>query len=47
MAESQQLYEFKKALKRLGEFRGSGTELISAYINSGSPLHDMSNRLRE
>ena len=47
MAESQQIYEFKKALKRLAEFRGSGTELISVYINAGSPLHDTANRLRE
>lgn len=47
MAESQQTYEFKKALRRLAEFRGSGTELISVYIPAGSPLHDTANRLRE
>ena len=47
MAESQQLYEFKKALKRLAGFHGTGTELISVYIPSGSPLHDTANRLRE
>ncbi len=47
MAESQQIYEFKKAIKRLNEFHGSGTELISVYIPTGSPLHDTANRLRE
>ena len=47
MAESQQIYEFKKQLKKLAAFKGSGTELISVYIPTGSPMHEMANKLRE
>ncbi|MDO8553407.1 MAG: peptide chain release factor aRF-1 [Candidatus Micrarchaeota archaeon] len=47
MAESQKVYEFKKQLKKLATFRGSGTEMISVYIPSGSPMHETSNKLRE
>ncbi|MBN1170182.1 peptide chain release factor 1 [Candidatus Micrarchaeota archaeon] len=47
MADSEKLYNFKKMLKKLQGFRGSGTELISVYIAAGSPMHDMVNKLRE
>ena len=41
------MYQLKKQLKKLESFRGSGTELISVYITSGSPVHEMNNKLRE
>jgi len=47
MAESEKIYLFKKQLRKLQEFRGSGTELISVYIAAGSPIHEMGNKLRE
>ncbi len=47
MEESEKEYLFKKQLKKLKEFRGSGTELISVYIPAGSPIHDTTNKLRE
>ena len=47
MADSEKMYLFKKQLRKLQEFRGSGTELISVYIAAGSPIHDMGNKLRE
>jgi peptide chain release factor subunit 1 len=47
MADSEKMYLFKKQLRKLQEFRGSGTELISVYIAAGSPMHEMGNKLRE
>lgn len=47
MADSEAIYQFKKALKKLEQYRGSGTELISVYVPAGSPIHDMGNKLRE
>ena len=48
MAEhSKEKYELKKELARLREMKGSGTELISVYIPSRQPVHEMSNKLRE
>jgi peptide chain release factor subunit 1 len=48
MDESTKLkYELKKQLSGLRELKGSGTELISVYIPSGQPVHEMSNKLRE
>jgi peptide chain release factor subunit 1 len=46
MADSEKMYLFKKQLRKLQEFRGSGTELISVYIAAGSPIHEMGNKLR-
>lgn len=46
-ADSEKTYQLKKQLRRLEGFRGSGTELISVYIPSGSPIHEMNNKLRE
>lgn len=42
----EKIFEFKRQLKKLKEFKGSGTELISVYIPAGSPLHDTSAKLR-
>ena len=48
MDESSKLkYELKKQLAHLREMKGSGTELISVYIPSKQPVHEMSNKLRE
>ncbi len=47
MADSEKTYQLKKMLRQLEGFRGSGTELISVYIPSGSPIHEMGNKLRE
>ncbi len=47
MVESDKIYQFKKKLRQLREFRGSGTELISVYIQADSPLHETTNKLRE
>ncbi|MEM2137824.1 MAG: peptide chain release factor aRF-1 [Candidatus Anstonellaceae archaeon] len=48
MAEhSKEKYELKKQLAKLRELKGSGTELISVYIPSGQPVHEMSGKLRE
>lgn len=47
MSDSEKVFEFKRSLRKLREFRGSGTELISVYISAGSPLHDTTNKLRE
>lgn len=45
--DSNEVYQFKKQLRKLKEFKGSGTELISVYIGTGSPLHDTTSKLRE
>ncbi|MEK6981520.1 MAG: peptide chain release factor aRF-1 [Candidatus Micrarchaeota archaeon] len=47
MSESEKLYEFKKLLRKLRAFQGSGTELISLYVAKGAPIHDSSAKLRE
>ncbi len=47
MADSEKMYLFKKQLRKLQEFRGSGTELISVYIAAGSQIHEMGTKLRE
>ena len=47
MSDSEKEYELKKMIKKLSEFSGSGTQLISVYIPSGSAIHEMSNKLRE
>jgi len=44
---SEKLYEFKKLMKKIRSFRGSGTQMISVYIPSGYPIHETSNKLRE
>ncbi len=46
-ADSEKTYQLKKQIRTLESFRGSGTELISVYIPSGSPIHEMNNKLRE
>ncbi len=45
--KSKQKYELKKQLAKLRELKGSGTELISVYIPSGQPVHEMGSKLRE
>jgi peptide chain release factor subunit 1 len=45
--DSEKTYLLKKQLKKLEQYRGSGTELISVYIPAGSPMHEMGNKLRE
>ncbi len=47
MADTEVMYELRKKLRKLAEYRGSGTELVSVYIPSGYPIHETSNRLRE
>ena len=47
MADSVKTYHLKKQLRQLEAYHGSGTELISVYIPSGSPMHEMGNKLRE
>ena len=48
MAEhSKEKYELKKQLAKLKGMKGSGTELISVYIPSRQPVHEMSSKLRE
>jgi peptide chain release factor subunit 1 len=46
-ADSEKMYQLKKQLRQLEAYKGSGTELISVYIPSGSPMHEMGNKLRE
>lgn len=47
MSSTEAMYELKKQLRKLSEFRGSGTELVSVYIPAGYPIHETGNRLRE
>lgn len=44
---SEKLYEFRKVLRQLKEYRGSGTQMISVYIPVGYPIHETSGKLRE
>ncbi len=45
--KSEKTYELRKWVKTLSKYMGSGTQLISVYIPAGSPIHEMSNKLRE
>jgi len=45
--KSEKLYELRKWVRTLSQYTGSGTQLISVYISAGSPIHDMSGKLRE
>lgn len=47
MIDTEKMYKLKKELRKLESLRGSGTELITVYIPSGSPIHEMGNKLRE
>lgn len=47
MTDTEEIYQFKKNLKKLKKFQGTGTEMISVYIPSGSPIHETVNKLRE
>ncbi|MFH1785088.1 MAG: peptide chain release factor aRF-1 [Candidatus Micrarchaeota archaeon] len=47
MADSEKMYRLRKQLRVLEQFHGSGTELISVYIPSGSAVHEMNGKLRE
>ncbi|VVB98086.1 Peptide chain release factor subunit 1 [uncultured archaeon] len=47
MSETELMYELKKQLRKLSEYRGSGTEMVSVYIPAGYPIHETANRLRE
>ncbi|HNT60476.1 MAG TPA: hypothetical protein PKJ97_00690, partial [Candidatus Bilamarchaeaceae archaeon] len=40
-------YELKKMVRKLREFSGSGTQLISVYIPAGYPIHETGGKLRE
>lgn len=44
---SEKLYEFRKLLRKLREYRGSGTQMISVYIPAGYPIHETSGKLKE
>lgn len=45
--KSEKLYELRRWVKTLSKYVGSGTQLISVYISAGSPIHEMSSKLRE
>jgi peptide chain release factor subunit 1 len=47
MADTEKLFQLKRQLRKLEEYHGSGTELITVYIPAGSPIHEMNNKLRE
>ena len=44
---SEKLYEFRKLMKQVKGYRGSGTQMISVYIPAGYPLHETSNKIKE
>ena len=44
---SEKLYEFRKLMKKVKGYRGSGTQMISVYIPAGYPLHETSNKIKE
>jgi len=44
---SQKIYEFRKQIAALKEFRGRGTELISVYITPGYSISDIAGKLRD
>ena len=45
--QSKEMYEFKKQIKALTEFRGKGTELISLYIGPSMQVSDFTSKLRD
>ncbi|MFH1750836.1 MAG: peptide chain release factor aRF-1 [Candidatus Micrarchaeota archaeon] len=45
--QSKEMYEFKKQVKALAEFRGRGTELISLYIGPAMQISDFTSKLRD
>ncbi|MBI3587878.1 hypothetical protein HY095_01650 [Candidatus Micrarchaeota archaeon] len=45
--KSREIYEFKKQIKSLREFRGRGTELISVYMTPGYPISEIAGKLKE
>lgn len=47
MVDTEIMYEFKKQLRKLNGFKGSGTEFVSVYIPAGYPIHETANKLRE
>ncbi|MEM4555057.1 MAG: peptide chain release factor aRF-1 [Candidatus Anstonellaceae archaeon] len=48
MDQSSKLkYELKRQISFLSGLHGSGTELISVYIPSGQPIHEVANKLRQ
>ena len=47
MADSKEVYDFKKQIAELEKYRGRGTELISVYITPGYPISDIAAKLRD
>ena len=47
MAETDIEFEFKRQLKKLKQFQGSGTQLVSVYIPAGAQIHETAGKLRE
>ncbi len=47
MDDSDKVYEFKKKIKEVSKYRGSGTQLISVYIPKDYPIHEISGKLRD
>ncbi len=45
--ESEKLYTFKRTLKKLRQFRGSGTQLVSVYIPASYPIPEIAAKIRE
>ncbi len=44
--KSKAKYSLRKQLKKLGEIKGSGTELISVYVPPKYPIAEVSNKLK-
>ncbi|MBD3398195.1 peptide chain release factor 1 [Candidatus Micrarchaeota archaeon] len=44
---TEKLYEFRKLIKKIKGYRGSGTQMISVYIPADYPIHETSNKLKE
>jgi peptide chain release factor subunit 1 len=44
---SDQLYEFRKTLRKLKAYRGAGTQLVSVYVSADYPINEVSGRIRE
>jgi peptide chain release factor subunit 1 len=44
---SDQLYEFRKTLRKLKAYRGDGTQLVSVYVSADYPINEVSGRIRE
>ncbi|MEW5955940.1 MAG: LAGLIDADG family homing endonuclease, partial [Candidatus Micrarchaeota archaeon] len=47
MADSKEVYDFKKQIAELEKYRGRGTELISVYVTPGYPISDIAGKLRD